>query len=194
MLFDSAWILRFYSSHDSHLNVNCCAHNPCVTSCSWVFYHLVTKGCPETSTLSELGPNTTRGTDFGLKDYCVVRQLTTGFAVSQFLRGGTNKFSSVDAIYTTPPPATPSPLSVKNSPSSLLSQSPVNLFTRGIKRDFSAIPTLKGEKNNDQWHCTFTTMARAQDLSDVRHPKYVPSLLIFSGKIRSLCTLYLKLR
>jgi hypothetical protein len=34
--------------------------------------------------------------------------------------------------------------------------------------------TLKDEKNNDQWHCTFTNMAQAQDLSDVLNPKYVP--------------------
>jgi hypothetical protein len=33
---------------------------------------------------------------------------------------------------------------------------------------------LKDEKNNDQWHHTFTNMARAQDLSDVLNPKYVP--------------------
>jgi hypothetical protein len=28
---------------------------------------------------------------------------------------------------------------------------------------------LKDEKNNDQWHRTFTNIARAQDLSDVLH-------------------------
>jgi hypothetical protein len=53
-------------------------------------------------------------------------------------------------------------------------QSPVNLFKRGIKRDFNAFPTLKDERNNDQWHHTFTIMAQAQDLSDVLNSKYVP--------------------
>jgi hypothetical protein len=33
---------------------------------------------------------------------------------------------------------------------------------------------LKDEKKKDQWNRTFTTMARAQDLSDVLNPKYVP--------------------
>jgi hypothetical protein len=54
-----------------------------------------------------------------------------------------------------------------------LSQSPVDLFKHGIKRDFNAFPTLKDEKNNDQWHHTFLNMARAQDLSDVLNPQYV---------------------
>jgi hypothetical protein len=54
-----------------------------------------------------------------------------------------------------------------------LSQSPVNLFKRGIKRDFNAFPTFKDEKN-DQWHRAFSNMARAKDLSDVHNPKYVP--------------------
>jgi hypothetical protein len=77
------------------------------------------------------------------------------------------KFNSVDSIYTTPLPATPSLLSAATTPSSLLSQSPVDLLKRGIKCDFNAFPTLKDEKNNDQWHCTFTNVAQAQDLSDV---------------------------
>jgi hypothetical protein len=67
----------------------------------------------------------------------------------------------------------PSPLSVATTPSSLLSQTPVNVFKRSIKRDFSAFPTLKDEKNNDQWHHTSITMAQAQDLSDVLNPQYV---------------------
>jgi hypothetical protein len=77
-------------------------------------------------------------------------------------------------ILSTPPPATPSPLSAATISSSLSSQSPVDLFKRGIKRDFSAFPTFKDEKNNDQWHRTFTNVARAQDLSDVLNPQYVP--------------------
>jgi hypothetical protein len=65
------------------------------------------------------------------------------------------KYNSVDTIYTHIS-TTPSPLSAG---SSLLSQSPVDLFRRGIKRDFNDFPTLKDEKNNDQWHHTFTNMA-----------------------------------
>jgi hypothetical protein len=84
------------------------------------------------------------------------------------------KFNFVDSIHTTLPSATPSPLSAATISSSLSSQSPVDLFKRGIKLDFIAFPTLKNEKNNDQWHRTFTNMARAQDLSDVLNHKYVP--------------------
>jgi hypothetical protein len=78
LLFDSAWILHFYSLHGSCHDVNCCAHNPCVTCCSWVFYYLVTKGCPTASTLSEPGLNSTCWMDFSLKDHCAVRQLAMG--------------------------------------------------------------------------------------------------------------------
>jgi hypothetical protein len=83
------------------------------------------------------------------------------------------KFNYIDSIHTTPPSATPSPLSAATISSSLLSQFPVDLFKRGIKRNFNAFPTLKDEKYNDQWHRTFTNMACAQDLSDVLHPQYV---------------------
>jgi hypothetical protein len=81
---------------------------------------------------------------------------------------------SVDSIHTTLAQTIPSPLSVATTPSSVLSQTPVELFKRGIKRDFSAFPTLKDENNNDQWHRTVTTMAQAQDLSDVLNPPYIP--------------------
>jgi hypothetical protein len=80
------------------------------------------------------------------------------------------RFNSVDTIYAHIS-TTPSPLSAG---ASLSSQSPVDLFKRGIKRDFNAFPTLKDEKNNDQRHHTLTNMAQAQDLSDVLNPKYVP--------------------
>jgi hypothetical protein len=84
------------------------------------------------------------------------------------------KFNFVDSIHTTPPSATSSPLSAATISSSLSSQSPVDLFKRGIKRDFNAFLTLKDENNNDQWHRTLINMACAQDLSDVLNPKYVP--------------------
>jgi hypothetical protein len=84
------------------------------------------------------------------------------------------KFNSVDSIHTTPPSTTPSPLSAATITLSLSSQSLVDLFKRGIKRDFNAFPILKDEKHNYQWHCMFTNMACAQDLSDVLNPQYVP--------------------
>jgi hypothetical protein len=80
------------------------------------------------------------------------------------------KFNSIDSIHTTPPSTTPSPLSAATISSSLSSQSPVDLFKRGIKRDFNAFPTLKDEKNNDQWHRKFTNMPCAQDLRDILNP------------------------
>jgi hypothetical protein len=75
------------------------------------------------------------------------------------------------SIYTTLISTTPSPLSAG---SSLSSQTLVDQFKRGFKRDFNAFPTVKDKKNNDQWHRTFTNMAHAQDLSNVLNPKYVP--------------------
>jgi hypothetical protein len=60
------------------------------------------------------------------------------------------KCNSVDSIHTTLDQTIPSPSSVATIPSPLSSsQSPVDLFKRGIKRDFSVFPTLKDEKNND---------------------------------------------
>jgi hypothetical protein len=56
----------------------------------------------------------------------------------------------------------------------LTSQSPVDLFKRGIKRDFASFPTLKDDNQNDQWHCTFSKLAWAQDLSDVLDENYSP--------------------
>jgi hypothetical protein len=106
------------------------------------------------------------------------------------------KFNSVDSIHTTLAQTIPSPLSVATMPSSLSSQTLVNLFKCGIKRDFSAFPTLKDEKNNDQWHHTVTIMAQAQDLIDVLNPKYVPLTTVehdLFWEKQSLCTQYLKL-
>jgi hypothetical protein len=64
------------------------------------------------------------------------------------------------------------------------------LFKRGIKRDFKAFPALKDDKLNDQWHRTFVNMARAQDLSDVLNPKYIPQTTtaydLFWGKQKFL--------
>jgi hypothetical protein len=80
------------------------------------------------------------------------------------------ELNSVDTIYTHIS-TIPSPLSAG---SSLSSQSLVDLFQHGIKRDFNAFPILKDEKNNDQWHRTFIDMAQSQDLSDVLNPKQVP--------------------
>jgi hypothetical protein len=48
------------------------------------------------------------------------------------------------------------------------------LFKRGIKRDFASFPTLKDDKQNDQWHHTFSNLDRTQDLSDVLDENYSP--------------------
>jgi hypothetical protein len=42
------------------------------------------------------------------------------------------------------------------------------------KRDPTLFPTLKDEKFNDNWHCSFVNQARAQDVSEVLDPKYMP--------------------
>jgi hypothetical protein len=57
-----------------------------------------------------------------------------------------HEVNSVDSIHTTLSQTIPSLLSVAIAPSSLSSQTLVDLFKRGIKRDFSAFPTLKDEK------------------------------------------------
>jgi hypothetical protein len=48
------------------------------------------------------------------------------------------------------------------------------LFKRGIKRDFASFPTLKDDKQNGQWHRTFSNLAWAQDLSDISDENYIP--------------------
>jgi hypothetical protein len=53
------------------------------------------------------------------------------------------KFNSVDSIYTTPPTATPSPLSAATNPSSLSSQSPVDLVLSVTSMPFH----LEGRKD-----------------------------------------------
>ena len=53
--------------------------------------------------------------------------------------------------------------------------SPADMFRRGIKRDSTLFPTLKDEKFNDSWHRSFVNQARAQDVSEVLDPSYVPS-------------------
>jgi hypothetical protein len=66
------------------------------------------------------------------------------------------KFNSIDSIHNKPAPvALPTPISIPST--SLTSQSAVDLFKRGIKRDFASFPTLKDDKQNDQWHRTFLT-------------------------------------
>jgi hypothetical protein len=66
------------------------------------------------------------------------------------------------------------PPPVPATATSLASQSPVDLFKCGIKRDFVSFPTLKDDKQNDQWHLTFSHLARAQDLSDTLDENYTP--------------------
>jgi hypothetical protein len=49
------------------------------------------------------------------------------------------------------------------------------MFKRGIKRDPSVFPTLKDELLNDQWHRSFVSQARAQDLSNDLNASYNPT-------------------
>ena len=58
--------------------------------------------------------------------------------------------------------------------SSTPSLSSVDFFKRGIKRDPSLFPALKDERFNEQWHRSMVTQARAQDVSEVLDPLYVP--------------------
>jgi hypothetical protein len=59
------------------------------------------------------------------------------------------KLNSVDSIHNKPTPVIlPAPVPV--TPTSLPSQSPVDLFKSGIKRDLVSFPTLKDDKQNDQ--------------------------------------------
>jgi Reverse transcriptase (RNA-dependent DNA polymerase) len=50
----------------------------------------------------------------------------------------------------------------------------VDIFRRGIKRDPSLFLSLKDEKYNDNWHRSFETQARAQDVHNVLNPNYKP--------------------
>jgi hypothetical protein len=81
--------------------------------------------------------------------------------------------NKIDYIYNKPAPVVlPTPIQIPST--SLTSQSAVDLFKHGIKRDFASFPTLKDNKQNDQWHHTFSNLARAQDLSDVLDENYIP--------------------
>jgi hypothetical protein len=62
-----------------------------------------------------------------------------------------------------PPPPKPTP-----------TFTPTDMLRRGIKRDPTLFPTLKDEKFNDNWHRSFVNQARAQDVSKVLDPHYIP--------------------
>jgi hypothetical protein len=47
-------------------------------------------------------------------------------------------------------------------------------FKKGIKRDANMFPTLKQDKQWDNWQRTVITQARAQDLNDVLDPNFTP--------------------
>jgi hypothetical protein len=71
-------------------------------------------------------------------------------------------------------PASLAPNSTTPVSSSSNPYSPAELFKRGIKRDPTLFPTLKDEKFNDNWHRSFANQARAQDVSEVLDPNFVP--------------------
>ena len=76
-----------------------------------------------------------------------------------------------DMIKPEPPPPTP-PVTLKPTPKI---STPADHFRRGIKRDPSLFPVLKDEAQNDHWHRSFVNQVRAQGLSDILNPHYVPN-------------------
>jgi hypothetical protein len=58
--------------------------------------------------------------------------------------------------------------------STLHDNSPAQMFRRKIKVDATLFPVLKDEKYHDVWHRSFVNQARAQDVSEVLDPSYVP--------------------
>ena len=52
---------------------------------------------------------------------------------------------------------------------------PLNDFRKGIKRDASLFTILKDPKQWDSWHRSTMAQARAQDVSEVLDPSFVPS-------------------
>ncbi len=48
-------------------------------------------------------------------------------------------------------------------------------FKKGIKRDMSYFPTLKQDKQWDNWNRATLAQAQAQDVSNVLNPKYSPT-------------------
>ena len=48
-------------------------------------------------------------------------------------------------------------------------------FKRGNKRDATQFSILKDDAHWDNWNCSTTAKARAQDIADILDPKYVPS-------------------
>ena len=53
--------------------------------------------------------------------------------------------------------------------------SPAELFRKSIKKDPSLFPVLKDDRYHDQWHRTFETQARTQDLAEVLDSSYIPT-------------------
>jgi hypothetical protein len=51
--------------------------------------------------------------------------------------------------------------SVPEISTSAVQYTPAGMFLCGIKRDAPLFPTLKEEKFNDSWHCSFENQARA---------------------------------
>ena len=48
-------------------------------------------------------------------------------------------------------------------------------FHKGIKCNPSLFPTLKDEKQWDQWHCSMVANARAQDVANILNTAYNPT-------------------
>jgi hypothetical protein len=72
------------------------------------------------------------------------------------------------------PPTASTPTPRPASSSTPYDTSPAQMFKRKIKVDATLFPVLKDEKFHDIWHRSFVNQARAQDLSEVLDPTYVP--------------------
>ena len=73
-----------------------------------------------------------------------------------------------------PPPApVPVPVVIPNNVDTQ-GRSELDSFKRGIKRDGALYPTLRDDKNWDNWNRAMHAQARAHDVNEVLDPDYVP--------------------
>ena len=72
---------------------------------------------------------------------------------------------------------------------------PITDFKKGIKRDASLFPTLKDEKQWDNWKRDTTALANAQDVAEVLNKDYKPSTpedtLLFDEKQKYMYSVFI---
>ena len=76
-------------------------------------------------------------------------------------------FTNPSPSFTKPPSATTSPATPK--PCDIVAD-----FKKGIKSDPASFPTLKDDKQWNQWHTSFVAIAHAQDVDDALDPAFKP--------------------